>query len=313
MTSLRLMLFSLAMLAGAGASVVTVWQTFAARALKSAQALVAARSAEVGRQLRVAAPAGAGALLSAPLDGRLVSRSEAPSAGSEAAVSFGTSGAPPEGIVISTGTSFVHHAVSVMSSEAVVSLPEDRETRLGSIEAKYGGFLPRLGLSPAQEGRLREILLLRDERASDLRRAAETQGLLPSDLDLAAMHEENRQRQENALRALLGEARLAQLQNFERSIPGQHVIGSLIHDAALLGVAFEHSQLVQLSIAVQGTRDLPDPDWEQLREAAHSILTAEQMAFLQPRLRHQAARQKSQELLSRAETSLSTSAASSSR
>lgn len=310
MNASRHFLFPLALLVTIGASAIGVWQAQATHRAEVAHAAIDARRADLERWL----DGRLGRLVSgepARMEAERQSRgADAASLGAEisAVAARGLSGKEMAGLGQSGGAPGATEVTS--ASELSYSVVETREDSTGwappredpamrrmKLELKYGGFLAQLELSADQKTRFLDILHRQEEAETDLAHVAEAGKLPPNDSTIINMHEEIAARNWAAVRELLGEEKAEQVRQYERASYSRDTVTDWVGDAALVGITFDFPQLMQLAQAIHATRvdgdRLGEIDWERANVAVRPILTSEQFAFVERRIKQRTLEQKS--------------------
>lgn len=135
--------------------------------------------------------------------------------------------------------------ISMMSDPEVQRRRIEME-RLG-LGLRFSQFYRNLNLTPEQVARFEARWIEGRQEGADILAAAKANGVDPNDPAIAALAKEGKLKYENDLRAILGEAGLAELQNYERGYAAREVVGGLLANLMFAGTPLSTEQVNQLT------------------------------------------------------------------
>lgn len=133
------------------------------------------------------------------------------------------------------------------------------------LRAKYEHLLTRLHLSPGEEAALLNRLAEKRITAMDTANVANSHGLAPNDPAVLQGFDRANAESDQAIRALLGDARYAQYKDFDAKLPQYANLYGIERDIALSGAPLTPEQAESMIAIMQGAggaRRPDDPSWE---------------------------------------------------
>jgi RNA polymerase sigma factor (sigma-70 family) len=173
----------------------------------------------------------------------------------------------------------------------VVSNPELRKlyARQQTIRfrTRYGPLYRTLGLTPAQVGEFERIRSDNVQAQSDIFREGLAQGLPKGDPIVQELIKQANTRQDDSLRALVGDDGVQQLQTYERTLPLRNVANTLAGNVYFTDTPLTPKQAEQLTQVVTesmskpaGSPTLGAINWEKVLVKAPAVLTPAQLETL---------------------------------
>jgi len=159
-----------------------------------------------------------------------------------------------------------------------------------NLRQRFGVMYQMLGLSPAQIDRFEELATAHADESADLRAAALSQGLDPTDAGIAALRKQQNEQFSAAVAADVGVDASRQLQQIARLQPMEGVVAAMDSMAAVNAAPLTNFQAWQLTQALANSSPgyqaggLADPNtinWAVAAEHATPILSAPQREAFQ--------------------------------
>jgi len=159
----------------------------------------------------------------------------------------------------------------------------------GNIARNYALFFATAGVTPAQVQRLEAAMIKRDEQLMDLSGAAQTQGQ-DSQAAIATLQQQARADYEAAIRDVLGDEGVRQLQEYDQSASARVFVGGMAGMAVLEDVPLTPAQTERLTKIIttpppQGAGDRSgrndQANWDAADSQVREFLTPKQFEVFQ--------------------------------